>query len=415
MIIMKKSDAAPIVIAVVLLAVTIAVSAVGKPATQRGKQPKSTSATVSQAAPPAKEDETLDDMRGVWISYLELSMENAQDKSERAFREKFAAIAADCQGFGFNTLVVQVRPFCDALYRSELFPPSHILSGTQGQDAGYDALQIMCETCRKFGLRLHAWVNPYRVSTNQTPSVLADENPYRKDPSLGIETDSGVILDPSDEAARKLIVDGIREIVEHYDVDGIQFDDYFYPTDIGDLDDESYQAYRKTVPDGAAMSRETWRSFHVSLLLSETFLTVHRLKSNVVFGVSPQGNLDNNKELSADVLSWCGKRGFVDYICPQIYFSPDNPALGFADALDRWTQAVQCDSVRLYVGLAGYKAGSDKDEGTWQDRDDILAEEVNILKKNQKVKGWMLYSYASLQNKAAQAELKNMKTAIQKK
>ncbi|MBQ1436451.1 MAG: family 10 glycosylhydrolase, partial [Ruminococcus sp.] len=148
-----------------LFAATLMISAVN-PKKQKATATAQTAATISQAQQSAK---AQDDMRGVWITYMDLSMEYESDKSEAAFRKKIEAIAADCKEFGFNTLIVQVRPFCDAIYPSKLFPASHILSGEQGKSAGYDALKIICEICKKLDLKIHAWVNPYRVTANETP------------------------------------------------------------------------------------------------------------------------------------------------------------------------------------------------------------------------------------------------------
>ena len=408
MIDLRKNKPVSILIAVTLLASVLAVSALSA----RRHEPQKTvqtAATPSQAVTPAA---APDDMRGVWITYMELSMENEADKSEAAFRKKFEAIADDCLSFGFNTLIVQVRPFCDALYPSKLYPASHILSGEQGKAPDYDALKIMCESCQKRGLSLHAWINPYRVTASQTPARLSADNPYRQNPSIGIQTASGIILDPADETARQLIVDGVREIVSQYPVDGIHFDDYFYPTDIGDADSAAYEAYRRTVPQDAAMDLADWRKANVNLLIAETYLTVHRYSQTVVFGISPQGNLGNNAQLYADVESWCRAKGYLDYICPQLYFSPDNPALRFADALGEWTATELAADVKLYVGLAGYKAGTDADEGTWQGHDDILSQELIILNSNQKVNGFMLYSYSALHDEAAKNEMQNLKKGL---
>ena len=408
MIDLRKNKPVSILIAVTLLASVLAVSALSA----RRHEPQKTvqtAATPSQAITPAT---APDDMRGVWITYMELSMENEADKSEAAFRKKFEAIADDCLSFGFNTLIVQVRPFCDALYPSKLYPASHILTGEQGKSPGYDALKIMCESCRKRGLSLHAWINPYRVTASQTPAKLSADNPYRQNPSIGIKTESGIILNPADETARQLIVDGVREIVSQYPVDGIHFDDYFYPTDIGDADSAAYEAYRRTVPQDAAMDLADWRKANVNLLIAETYLTVHRYSQTVVFGISPQGNLGNNAQLYADVESWCRAKGYLDYICPQLYFSPDNPALRFADALGEWTATELAADVKLYVGLAGYKAGTDADEGTWQGHDDILSQELIILNSNQKVNGFMLYSYSALHDEAAKNEMQNLKKGL---
>ena len=405
---MKRNKPIAISVAVLLFAATLIISALNPKPSQ--------STTVPQTAAAASKEQTYakapDDMRGVWVTYMELSMENESDKSEAAFRKKFEKIAADCQSFGFNTMIVQTRPFCDALYNSKLFPASHILSGTQGESAGYDALKIMCEVCHDHKMKLHAWVNPYRVTASQTPSKLSENNPYMKDKSLGIVTDSGIILDPSNKKARKLITDGVREIVENYPVDGVQYDDYFYPTDIENSDSARYSEYIDSAGTQGAMTLEQWRTANVNLLIAETYIAVHQSSQNAVFGISPQGNLGNNAQLCADVVSWCGIQGYADYICPQIYFSPDNPRLGFSEALSDWTELSYAENVKLYVGLAAYKAGTDADEGTWQNSDTILSDEYNILIENNTVSGFMLYSYASFNEEAAKQELNNLKAAI---
>ena len=405
---MKRNKPIAISVAVLLFAATLIISALNPKPSQ--------STAVPQTAAAASKEQTYakapDDMRGVWVTYMELSMENESDKSEAAFRKKFEKIAADCQSFGFNTMIVQTRPFCDALYNSKLFPASHILSGTQGESAGYDALKIMCEVCHDHKMKLHAWVNPYRVTASQTPSKLSENNPYMKDKSLGIVTDSGIILDPSNKKARKLITDGVREIVENYPVDGVQYDDYFYPADIENSDSARYSEYIDSAGTQGAMTLEQWRTANVNLLIAETYIAVHQSSQNAVFGISPQGNLGNNAQLCADVVSWCGKQGYADYICPQIYFSPDNPRLGFSEALSDWTELSYAENVKLYVGLAAYKAGTDADEGTWQNSDTILSDEYNILNKNNTVSGFMLYSYASFNEEAAKQELNNLKAAI---
>lgn len=339
---------------------------------------------------------------------MELDMENEADKSEAAFKRKFENIAAAAEKQKFNTIIAQVRPFCDALYESKYFPYSHILSGTQGISPGYDALKLMCEVCKKHKLKLHAWINPYRVALNETPKKLADNNPYYNDDILCIEADNWIILDPSDEAARQLIINGIDEIVSNYDVDGIQFDDYFYPADIGGFDEEQYQSYLDNAKSKNKLSLEEWRENNVNMLVAQTYLTVRKSGKDVVFGISPQGNLKNNEKLSADVVSWCGEHGYIDYICPQIYFSTNNPKLGFEDSLNDWTSLDYAEGVKLYAGLAGYKANTESDEGTWLEANDILSKEYKRAKSNKQVSGIMLYSYASLVDTNKKDEINNL-------
>lgn len=352
-------------------------------------------------------DKSSEPMKGVWVTYMELSMQYDDDKSEGAFRNKFENIAQDCKSRGFNTLIVQVRPFCDALYSSNYFPFSHIITGKQGADPGYEPLEIMCETCKKLGLKIHAWINPYRIALNNIPQELSETNPYITDNEICIETDSTIILDPASEKARELIVSGVSELAENYEIDGIQFDDYFYPPDIENEDNEQYLDYASSIQNGFGMNLDEWRTANVNLLISEVYRTVHSLDKDIEFGISPQGNLGNNAGLNADVLSWCAQLGYIDYICPQIYFSLENPALGFEAALKEWTELDFHDDLRVYIGLAGYKAGSDADENTWQDSDDILAQEYKIS-DDYNTDGIMLYSYSSLVDNNSEKEINNL-------
>ncbi|MFZ2888018.1 MAG: family 10 glycosylhydrolase, partial [Ruminococcus bromii] len=352
-------------------------------------------------------------MRGVLVSYMELSMENESSKTQKAFEDKFTEIAQKCRDSGFNTLIVQVRPFCDALYKSSYFPWSHILTGTQGKNPQYDALQIMCDICKENNLKIHAWINPYRVSSNETPKKLSDNNPYIKNSEIGIKTDNGIFLDPSNETAQQLISDGVKEIAENYDVDGIQFDDYFYPTKNESFDKKQYEAYIEKYGKENCMSLDNWRMQNVNTLICNVYRTIKSVDSSVEFGISPQGNIGNNDGLYADVKSWCTCKGFADYICPQIYFSLENPALTFEDCLDSWTSLDFDENVKLYVGLGGYKAGNGEyDEETWLLSDSILADEYDILRNNKSVRGFMLYSYSCLEDDTAKKEINNLINAL---
>ena len=399
----------PIIMTAVIFATTIIIAST-KEAQSPAISNVNSNYDISDSTPDTINSNT--EMRGVWITYMELSMENEEDKSEKRFREKFKEIVVNCKNFGFNTLIVQVRPFCDALYKSDYFPWSHILTGNQGENPNYDPLKIMCEICNTYNLEIHAWINPYRVSLNETPSEFSNDNPYIADNSIAIETKSGIILDPSSEKARKLIVDGVLEIIRNYDIDAIQFDDYFYPTDIEDNDSTQYSNYVELIGESNSMNIDYWREANVNMLVCEVYKAIHLESDTVKFGISPQGNIDNNKKLYADVKSWCSCRGFVDYICPQIYFSLENPSLTFEDSLKSWTSLEYDDNVDLYVGLAGYKAGSNKDSGTWLESDEILAQEYDIIKNNETVKGFMLYSYSSILDDTSQYEIANLKDKL---
>lgn len=409
---MSVKKLAPVIVSAVLLITAL----VARAYSVRNEVKPTSTATVDTATIDSAVDEqpkkAEKEMRGVWVSYIELDMQNETDKSEASFREKFKNIAINSKNAGFNTLIVQVRPFCDALYDSKFFPYSHILSGEQGVNPGYDTLEVMCEVCSQLDLDIHAWVNPYRISTDSTPQALSETNPYVIDNEIGEETENGIFLNPANKMARNLIIDGVTEIVRNYDVDGIQFDDYFYPTQDSDFDDTEYADYVETVGEMNCMSIDNWRLANVNTLICDTYRAIHKISDDVEFGISPQGNIDNNAKIYADVKSWCICKGFVDYICPQLYYSLDNPALTFEDSLTAWSELDINKSVKLYVGLAGYKANSDADEGTWLYSNNILADEYKTAVNNEKVSGIMLYSYSALKDENAGTEIANLTKAM---
>lgn len=409
---MKNKKIVPIIVSVIAMLSVICISSFTREKPPKKQNDINNIAALSSKAT-ADTPESDEEMRGVWVSYMELSMENESSKTQKAFEDKFTEIAQKCRESGFNTLIVQVRPFCDALYKSSYFPWSHILTGTQGENPQYDALQIMCDICKENNLKIHAWINPYRVSSNETPKKLSDNNPYIKNSEIGIKTDNGIFLDPSNETAQQLISDGVKEIAENYDVDGIQFDDYFYPTEDESFDKKQYEAYIEKYGKENSMSLDNWRIQNVNTLICKVYRTIKSVDSSVEFGISPQGNIGNNDGLYADVKSWCTCKGFADYICPQIYFSLENPALTFEDCLDSWTSLDFDENVKLYVGLGGYKAGNGEyDEETWLLSDSILADEYDILRNNKSVRGFMLYSYNSLEDDTAKKEINNLINAL---
>ncbi len=409
---MKNKKIIPIIVSVIAMLSVICISSFTREKPPKKQNDINNIAALSSKAT-ADTPESDEEMRGVWVSYMELSMENESSKTQKAFEDKFTEIAQKCRESGFNTLIVQVRPFCDALYKSSYFPWSHILTGTQGENPQYDALQIMCDICKENNLKIHAWINPYRVSSNETPKKLSDNNPYIKNTEIGIKTDNGIFLDPSNETAQQLISDGVKEIAENYDVDGIQFDDYFYPTEDESFDKKQYEAYIEKYGKENSMSLDNWRMQNVNTLICKVYRTIKSVDSSVEFGISPQGNIGNNDGLYADVKSWCTCKGFADYICPQIYFSLENPALTFKDCLNSWTSLDFDENVKLYVGLGGYKAGNGKyDEETWLLSDSILADEYDILRNNKSVRGFMLYSYNSLEDNTAKKEINNLINAL---
>ena len=361
---------------------------------------------TSQTSEPSEQTAEPTEMRGVWIPYMSLQL-SEDERNEEAFKKKIGAMFDTCVSHKLNTVIVHVRPFGDAVYPSEYFPWSHIISGQQGKGVDFDPLKLLIEEAHRKGLSFHAWINPFRISTGHTPPSLSSDNPYSvwKNGSDTFSYQDGIYYDPASSRVRKLIVDGARELAEKYDIDGIQIDDYFYPSEEEGYDRQSYASYLKTVSqDAVPLTLSQWRKNNVNMLIAGIYSAVHQVKEDIVFGISPQCNFDNNEKLSADIQSWCRIEGYVDYICPQLYVSPNHPVFPFNALADEWKKTVQNENIRLYFGLGLYKAGTDADGGTWQDGADHLKNEIEYLRKIG-ADGFMLYAFDYLTADSAKEEV----------
>ena len=259
-----------------------------------------------------------EEYRAIWITYLEYQQMDLS--SEAAFRSQIATAFDQIKALGVRTVIAHVRPFGDALYDSDYFPWSHLITGTQGADPGYDPLAVMIEEAHSRALRLEALVNPYRIRGSAAmPKTLAEENPasaFAADPARAdwvVEQGEGLYYNPAIPEVRALIVNGVREICENYQVDGIQFDDYFYPEGADDSFDQA--AYDRLA---SGESRADWRRENVNALVRDTYAAIKEVNPEITFGISPQGNNDNNYNVQySDVALWMSQQGYVDYVMPR--------------------------------------------------------------------------------------------------
>ncbi len=349
-------------------------------------------------------------MKAVWFSYIELTFVGM---SEDEFKATISSMFNKVKDAGFNAVICQVRANCDAIYPSEYFPFSAAFTGTLGVAPNFDPLQIMVDSAHSLGLEFHAWINPYRISAKSkdyealpenSPAYkfLTDQDEYNDRNVLF--TEEGMYLNPASSEVRKLIADGIDEILENYELDGIQFDDYFYPTTDQEFDKVSYDEYRKTVT--TPLSLGDWRRTNVNLLLAEVYKTVHSYE-NIVFGVSPAADISsdntdkNYTQLYADIKHWCSTAGCIDYIAPQLYFGYEYPEkeFRFDTLLDKWCGLSRAEGINLYIGLAAYKVGeTDASSNEWIENNDILSRQIKAIKE-ENTDGIFLYSYSYLFSK----------------
>ena len=374
-----------------------------------------TQTTVKDAGVTVKEDY----VKSIWFTYYELSS-MIKGKSENEFKKSINSAFKKVSNMGFNTVTVQVRPFADAFYPSEYFPSSEYVVEHQGENMDYDPLKIMCETAAKYSLNIEAWINPYRVSSDNDINKLAESNIARKwfgskkTKSRVYITKSGIYFNPASEEVTKLIVNGVREIVENYPVNAIHFDDYFYPTTNENIDKNEYKKYKDKI------SLAEFRRNKVNGLIKSVYKVVKESNSAVKFGISPAADIIMDKnELYADVELWATEDGYCDYICPQVYFGFRNVYKPFMFTVKKW---IGISSKDLYIGLPLYKAGkpdkyaADNDKSIineFRNNDNIIERQITYLSKIDEVKGFYIFSYSSLSDEKCKAEVENMLKVMQ--
>ncbi|SEK22885.1 glycoside hydrolase family 10 protein [Ruminococcus albus] len=347
---------------------------------------------IPSPAPRIEADDTENDgysplnyerRKGIWLSYIDLapmlSADNADD-----FREWFDTACSEIADLGCNTIYVHVRPFGDAIYDSALFPPSEYLGGD------YDPLEIMCGAAHEHELSIHAWINPLRL---QTADKLAEFSGYttadwfieENDRVSYVGEDGHLWLDPAYPEVRELIADGAYEIAENYDIDGIHYDDYFYPTTDSEFDAKCF------AENEGDNSLDEWRRDNISKMCREIYQRVKSVDGRIEVSISPQGNMENNYyKLYADVEKWCSDGGYCDRIIPQIYFGYDNPVKPFISTLDEWQDVCSSGKVSLDIGLAVYKISTDEE---FTDNVGIIADQIDDCDNCQ---GISFYSFGSL-------------------
>lgn len=385
----------------------------------------------STATGRAKAAEKEEEFQAVWISYLEFN-DRLKDPvtGEAGFtKERFEAFIDEmfdnAVDMKMNAVVVHVRPFGDSFYPSEYFPWSKYISGTQGKDPGFDPLEYMVEAAHERDLEFHAWINPYRVTSGTTDeSTLSEDNMARRWMTSGQKSKQRRVLsyggslyyNPSVNWVQLLIRHGIKEIVQNYDVDGIHFDDYFYPT-LGsnykkNFDYPEYKEYYDWSKENGSKPKaiDDWRRDNVNNLVKKVYQLVKEEDEDIVFGISPGGFLDYllmDDRYYCDIDTWLSEPGYVDYIAPQLYWSFGHSKFPYDKTLDRWLKLRTNSKVKVYVGIALYKSGSNE-EPDWKKDTKLLQKMVEYGRETEKVDGYLYFRYDYFFKKATQPGIKNL-------
>ncbi|MGH3716701.1 MAG: family 10 glycosylhydrolase [Micromonosporaceae bacterium] len=340
-------------------------------------------------------------LRAMWIaSVVNIDWPSAKGLPVATQKSEYVAWLDLAKQRRFNAVVVQIRPTADAFWPSPYEPWSEWLSGTQGTNPGYDPLAFLVAEAHKRNLEFHAWFNPYRVAMHTDRTRLAASHPVRAHPDWAFAYGGKLYYNPGIPAVRAHVEDAMLDAVTKYDIDGVHFDDYFYP----------YPVSGQTIPDASTYAEygagfgniHDWRRNNVNLLVQEMDSKIHAAKPWVRFGISPFGiwrnkstdplgsdtsGLQSYDAIYADSRKWV-KQGWVDYINPQLYWYVGQAAADYAKLIPWWSDVVAGTNVQLYAGQAAYKVGSG---GAWDDPAE-LSRHLTLNRSHAGVKGDVYFS-----------------------
>lgn len=335
--------------------------------------------------------------RGLFFSYIEL--ENYIKNNNIAESKKnIDETLRNMEKMKFNLIVLQVRSFSDAIYESKIFPWSKTISNEEGVKS-YDVLDYFLKQAHKKKIEVYAWINPYRVRTNEDVESISEKNPAYK--YLNTDTlyiGGGIYYNPSKQEVEDLVAKGVEELVNNYQVDGVLFDDYFYPNN--EIDQKDYEDY---IAKYGEISKEKYNLLIVNRMIER----VHTIcqKKKIPFGVSPDANNENNYSKNfADVKTWLSSDKYVDFIMPQIYYGFTNETKPFKEVLNEWNDLITNKRIKLIVALAFYKVGvydayAKSGALEWQNNNDIIMKEILLSRNVSQYEGFCLFRYGYLFDK----------------
>jgi uncharacterized lipoprotein YddW (UPF0748 family) len=303
-----------------------------------------------------------------------------------------------------NTVIFQVRPAADALWPSPHEPWSQFLTGTQGRNPGWDPLGTAVEEAHARGLQLHAWFNPYRIALHTELSWLAASHPARRHPEWVVSYGGELYYNPGLPEVRAFVQRAMLDAVRRYPVDGVHFDDYFYPYPVAGRSFDDDAAYERH--GGGFASRADWRRDNVDRLVLGTAAAVRRIRPGTQFGISPFGVWRNAStdprgshtragtqaydDLYADTRKWV-REGWIDYVVPQLYWNIGFPAADYATLVPWWAEVARGSPTRLYVGEALYRAGDPAQDAAWRHPDE-LSRHLTLAEQYREVRGQVFFA-----------------------
>ncbi len=360
---------------------------------------------VSAAAQPLPK--VAREFRAVWIATVDnIDFPTKKGLSPDQQKAELTDALELAKKLRLNAVIFQVRPMTDAVYRSRIEPWSEFLTGEMGKPQDFDPLEFLVAEAHRRGILVHAWFNPYRAY-HPAAKTMSSDHVSKTKPSIVRSYGRYMWLDPTSREGQQHSIDVIADVVRRYDIDGVHFDDYFYPYAENDPagnkidfpDEVNWQAYQKT---GGKLGRDDWRRANVNIFIADVGRTIKRIKPQIVYGISPFGiwkpmpekgitGFNAYEQLYADARKWL-QDGTVDYLSPQLYWETARKGQSFPVLLNWWKEQ---NTKRRFVwpGVAAYRIGSTPTFTTGE-----IASQIERTRLTPETTGAVFFSFKSLRN-----------------
>ncbi len=366
---------------------------------------------VQEVSKEIKNQQALEE-RGVFISYIDYGVLNGKNKRE--MESIITKMIDNISDFGLNSVILQTSPFSDSIYPSKIYKTSHVVVKKEGDELPLDILKFFIDKAKEKNIDVYAWVNPYRIRNENNIEILNKEAYYYKwlDTSNIEISKKGIFLNPASQEVLDYITKGLEELCNNYDIKGVIYDDYYYPSETIDLKD-----YEKT---DKRISLKEYRINNINKLIEQSYNTIKKVNKNIKFGLSPAGNIENNLDKEYLDIKNILKSNKIDMIIPQLYYGFNNTSKPYIKTLGEWSN-INENNLDLYVALSLYKSGNiDKWAGQgqneWLENDDIIKKQVLVARNENNYKGFYIFRYDNLfnniSNEKLNAEVDNLKSII---
>lgn len=361
---------------------------------------------------PKAKKETNFEEKGVFISYIDYA--NLRGKSKEEMEDIISEMVTNVSYFGLNSIILQVRPFSDAIYPSKIYKSSHVVVQKEGDDLPLDILKVFIDEAKAKDISVYAWVNPYRIRNDNNTGDINKDSFYYKwlDTDYIEKSDKGIFLNPAKDEVVDYITSGLKELCQSYDIKGIIYDDYYYPSETIDLKDYEKTDKKKTL--------KQYRIDNINKLVEESYKTIKSVNKDIKFGLSPAGNIENNLDKEyldiKDILS----KDSIDIIIPQLYYGFSNSSKPYISTLHDW-ESINVKNKKFYVALSLYKSGkvdewAGKGQNEWMENTDIIKKQILISRNIKDYNGFYIYRYENLfnpkDNENLKKEIDNLKKLI---